>query len=220
MNNTNQFVIYPHPANSEPQPDLEPKDKLIYLAIRRYMNHQTMECFPSYAKITEDTGAAAKTIKKCVENLVKEGYLKTRKQGRSIVYTFNNQKYFEPYSYDFLDKPDLTFTEKAYIVATHQYMFKDENEGQLGYTNKELSNLINMPESTISKCNRSLEKKGYLEGASDLIKKFPQDKLNLIFIAKFKDQDSKIEKNSNDIAELKRQLKQLLSERDCKTIIL
>jgi biotin operon repressor len=220
MNNTNQFVIYPHPANSEPQPDLEPKDKLIYLAIRRYMNHQTMECFPSYAKITEDTGAAAKTIKKCVENLVKEGYLKTRKQGRSIVYTFNNQKYFEPYSYDFLDKPDLTFTEKAYIVATHQYMFKDENEGQLGYTNKELSNLINMPESTISKCNRSLEKKGYLEGASDLIKKFPQDKLNLIFIAKFKDQDTKIEKNSNDIAELKRQLKQLLSERDCKTIIL
>lgn len=174
----------------------------------------------SYAKITEDTGAASKTIKKCVENLVKEGYLKTRKQGRSIIYTFNNQKYFEPYSYDFLDKPDLTFTEKAYIVATHQYMFKNENEGQLGYTNKELSNLINMLESTISKCNRSLEKKGYLEGASDLIKKFPQDKLNLIFIAKFKDQDSKIEKNSNDIAELKRQLKQLLSERDCKTIIL
>ena len=31
----NQFVIYPHPANDEVQPDLDPKDKLIYIAIRR-----------------------------------------------------------------------------------------------------------------------------------------------------------------------------------------
>ena len=223
----NQFVIYPHPANSEPQPDLDPKDKLIYLAIRRYMNSSTMECFPSYAKITEDTGAAAKTIKKSVDNLIREGYLKTRKEGKKIIYTFNNKKYFEPYSYDFLDKPDLTFTEKSYIVATHQYMFKNGNEGKLQYTNEELSKLINMPESTISKCNRSLEKKGYLEGASELIKTFPQDKLNLIFIAKFKDQDSKIEKNSNDIAELQRQVQQLILENQAlkegrinKTIVL
>ena len=119
-NNQEQFVIYPHSGNSDVQPDLDPKDKLIYLAIRRYMNKQTREAFPSYAKITEDTGAAAKTIKKCVDNLVNEGYLETRKEGKKIIYKFNNKKQFEPFSYDFLDKPELTFTEKSYIVATQQ----------------------------------------------------------------------------------------------------
>lgn len=87
----NQFVIYPHPSNSELQPDLDPKDKLIYIAIRRYMNKSTLEAFPSYATITKDTGAAAKTIKKCVDNLVKESYLQTRREGRKLIYTFNNK---------------------------------------------------------------------------------------------------------------------------------
>lgn len=208
----NQFVIYPHPENCEPQPDLDPKDKLIYLAIRRYMNSKTLESFPSYAEITRVTGAAAKTIKKSVDNLVKEGYLEVRKSGRKIVYKFNNKKQFEPFSYDFLDKPDLTFTEKSYIVAAHQYMYKEDNEGKISYTNKELSNLIHMPESTISKCNRSLEAKGYLEGASEFIKRFPQHKLNLIFIEKFKEQDERLNKHDADINLLKKEIEQLKEE--------
>lgn len=212
MKSDKQFVIYPHPSNDEVQPDLDPKDKLIYVAIRRYMNRQSMEAFPSYATITKDTGAAAKTIKKCVDNLVKENYLQTRREGRKLIYTFNNKKCFEPYSYEFLDKPDLSFTEKSYIVASHQYMFKEENEGRINYTNKELSALIKMPEATISKCNRSLESKGYLEGASEFIKRFPQDKLNLIFVEKFKEQDEKIQKNSDDIELLKREIAQLKEE--------
>lgn len=40
--------------------------------------------------ITEDVGAA-KTIKKSVDNLVREGYLETRKSGRQIIYKFNNK---------------------------------------------------------------------------------------------------------------------------------
>ena len=136
-----QFVVYPHPANDEPQPDLDPKDKLVYIAIRRYMNKSTMEAFPSYAKITEDIGASAVTIRKCVHHLIEQGYLETYKKNRHIIYKFNNKKFFEPYSFDFLDKKDLTFTEKAYIVATQQYMIKDEDEGKVSYTNKELSEL-------------------------------------------------------------------------------
>ncbi len=220
-----QFVIYPHPANSEPQPDLDPKDKLVYVAIRRYMNSRTMEAFPSYATITKDTGAAAKTIKKCVDNLVREGYIETRRRGKYLIYKFNNNKRFEPYSYDFLDNPNLTFTEKSYIVASHQYMFKDGNEGKIEYSNKELSQLIHMPEVTISSCNRSLEAKGYLEGASEFIKRFPQDKLNLIFIEKFKEQDERLDNVEDEIASLKRALVELKKEnemikRNNSTIIL
>ena len=201
LQKSKQFVVYPHPANNEPQPDLDPKDKLVYVAIRRYMNKNTMEAYPSYAKITEDIGAAAVTIKKCVDHLVEQGYLETYKKGRSIYYKFNNKKFFEPYSFDFLDKKDLTFTEKSYIVATQQYMIKnsDSDEGKVSYTNKELSELIQMPQSTISRVNHSLQNKGYLEGASELTKRFQLRKLDQLFIWKFKQQDERITKMENTL---------------------
>lgn len=208
----NKFVVYPHPANDEVQPDLDPKDKLIYIAIRRYMNKSTLEAFPSYATITKDTGAAAKTIKKCVDNLVKEDYLHTRRDGRRLIYVFNNKKQFEPFSYDFLDKPELSFTEKSYIVASQQYMFKDSNEGRIEYSNKELSTLIKMPEATISKCNHSLERKGFLSGASELTKRFQLRELDQLFVWKFKEQDERIDKNESDIADLRKEIEELKKE--------
>ena len=209
-----QYVIYLHNGNSEPMNGLTPQDKLIYLAIRRYMNRDTMESFPSYARITQDIGAAAKTIKKSVDNLVREEYLQTRRDGKKIIYKFNNKKQFEPFSWDFLDKPDLTFTEKSYIVAAQQYMFKDNEEGKISYKNNELSKLINMTEATISRCNHSLEKKGYLEGASELVKKFQLRELDQLFIWKFKEQDEKIEKNTEDIREIKKKLELLIAENE------
>lgn len=206
MKEQKQFVIYPHGENSESQPNLTPKDKLIYVAIRRYMNKETMEAYPSYATITKDTKAAAVTIKKCVNNLIREKYLNTRKEGKRIVYIFNNKKKFEPFSYEFLDRRDLTFTEKSYIVATQQFMFKNENTetGDISYTNKELSELIKMPESTISKNNRSLEVKGLLEGASLHTKQFKLRELDQLFVWKFKEQDEKIQQNTNKIEALEK----------------
>lgn len=207
MEENKQFVIYPH--EEQEFNSLTPADKLIYLVIRRYMNNNSMTCYVSYATITKDCGAAAKTIKKCVDNLVREGYLETKRDGKRIIYKFNNKKKFEPFSYDFLDNPNLTFTEKSYIVASQQYMYKDKEEGKISYTNKELSNLIKMTESTISRCNHSLEKKGYLEGAGDLIKRFQLRELDQLFVWKFKEQDEKIQKNTDDIREIQRKLKEL-----------
>lgn len=206
MKEQEQFVIYPHGENSESQPNLTPKDKLIYIAIRRYMNKETMEAYPSYATITKDTKAAAVTIKKCVNNLIREKYLNTRREGKRIVYIFNNKKKFEPFSYEFLDRRDLTFTEKSYIVATQQFMFKNENTetGDISYTNKELSELIKMPESTISKNNRSLEVKGLLEGASLPTKQFKLRELDQLFVWKFKEQDEKIQQNTDKIVALEK----------------
>lgn len=212
MEETNKYVIYPHDENSEEQPDLTPQDKLIYLAIRKYMNKDTLTAFPSYATITNDIGAASKTIKKSVDKLIAEGYLETYKDGRKIIYKFNNKKKFEPFSYEFLGKSDLTFTEKSYIVASQQYMFKDEEEGKISYTNKQLAGLIKMSESTISRCNHSLEEKGYLEGASEVIKRFQLRELDQLFIWKLKEHEEKINKNTEDIAEIKKELLQLQLE--------
>lgn len=208
-----QFVIYPHNNNEEEQPNLTPKDKLIYLAIRRYMDKDTLEAFPSYEKIKSDTGAVPRTVKGCVDNLIREGYLETRKNGRKIVYKFNNKKKFECFSYAFLDRKDLTFTEKAYIVATHQYMFEqDDGTKTVSYTNKELAEKIHMSDSAISRCNKSLEAKGFLEGSNKLVKVFQARELDLMFIEKFKDIDDKVNKNTEDIEYLKRENEQLREE--------
>lgn len=208
MDDKKQFVIYPYNEDSEEQPNLTPKDKLIYVAIRRYMDSNTMESYVSYSKITQDTGAATNTIKKSINNLVREGYLSTRKSGRRIYYLFNNKKKFEPFSYNFLDNPELSFTEKSYLIASQQYMFKDENpeQGKISYTNKELSQLILMPESTISKTNRSLATKGYLEESTSPTKVFKLRELDQMFIWKFKEQDEKIQDNTNRIVKLEKEL--------------
>ena len=208
MEDKKQFVIYPHDENSEAQPNLTPKDKLIYVAIRRYMDKSTMESFVSYAKISKDTGAAINTIRKSIDNLVKEGYLNIRKVGRNIYYIFNNKKKFEPFSYEFLDKPELTFTEKSYLIASQQYMFKDEDseQGKISYTNKELSGLIKMSESTISRTNHSLESKGFLENASTPTQVFKLRELDQMFIWKFKEQDEKIQDNTDRIEQLEREM--------------
>ena len=213
MYNLKKFVTYPHNSNDEEQPNLTPKDKLIYLTIRRFMNANTMEAFPSYEKIKELIGAAPQTIKKCVDNLVREGYLETRKKGRQIIYKFNNKKKYECFNYDFLDKKDLTFTEKAYIVATHQYMFEQDNGTKtISYSNEKLSELIHMSKSTISECNRSLQEKGYLENSDKLTKVFKARDLDLVFIEKFREHEERLDANTEDIEILKEQVRQLKEE--------
>lgn len=176
------YTIHPH--DEEIGDDLTPADKLIYLTIRRYANNKSLECFVSYKTITKDCGAAAVTIKKSVNNLVKNGYLETKRKGKYIYYIFNNKKKFEAFSDDFLNKKDLTFTEKAYLVASRQYMFKDvdKEECRISYSNKELANIINISASLVSRLNASLQEKGYLEDADALVKIFKMRELDKMFV--------------------------------------
>lgn len=126
------------------------------------MNSDTKEAFPSLETIAEKSGASVPTIRKCIKRLVDKNYISIRKDGKKNVYKFIKYDKFEPFSYEFLDKEDLTFTEKSYLAAAQQYMFKEDGFGKMTYTNKEISDKINMSESTISRCNKSLEKKEYL----------------------------------------------------------
>lgn len=209
-----QYVIYPHENNYGE--DLNPQDKLIYLAIRRYMNKQTMESFPSYSTLNKDIGANPRTIKKSVNNLIKAGYLEIKRNGKYIKYVFNNKKHFEAFSYEFLDKKDLSFTEKAYIVSSQQYMFKDETleEGRISYSTKTLSELINMPESTIKKCNRSLQEKGYLEDSSALTKVFKLRELDQLIIFKLKEHEDRLNNYEKTIQKLQDEVEMLKQRLD------
>lgn len=211
---------------------LTPQDLLIYVAIKRYMNKDTKEAFPSLQTICNKSGASINTVRKCITNLAKEGYFTIEKSGRKNIYKFSDYKKFEPFSYDFLDKEDLTFTEKSYIIASQQYMYKDEpGIGKITLSSQELAKRINMPESTISKCNKSLTAKDYLSiirctkcdpetGVAIQEKIFHLDELGQAVIWALANHEQRITKNEktldlalNEIAQLKAELAELKGQK-------
>lgn len=212
--------------------NLTPQDLLIYVAIKRYMNKDTKEAFPSLQTICAKSGASVNTVRKCIANLEKEKYFTITKEGRKNVYKFSEYKNFEPFSYDFLDKEDLTFTEKAYIIASQQYMFKDEpGIGKITLSSQDLAKRINMPESTISKCNKSLTAKDYLSiircnkrdeetGVVIQEKIFHLDELGQAVIWALHNHEERITNNEktlnralDEIAKLKAELQELRGEK-------
>lgn len=201
--------------------DLTPKDQLVYLSIRRFMNNKSKIAFPSLSTLSKISGAAINTIRESIKSLEEKKYLKVVKKGRGQEYHFNELKAFEPFSYDFLDNPNLTFTEKSYIVATQQYMFKDvEGVGKVSYTNKELSEKINMSEATISRTNQSLIRKNYLTiiknesneietGCKTDTKLFNLNELGQAVIWMLKNHEERINQNTDDIQLLKDRINKL-----------
>jgi biotin operon repressor len=142
---------------------LTANDLLVYVSIKRHMNNITKECFPSQVLVAEHSGLSRPTIQKSIEQLKKFKYLEVRKDGRKNVYKFNSYKNFEPFSYDFLDNKELSSGEKAYIMITQQYMFKDEEGlGKVSYSNAELGKKINMSHDTIARYDKGLAQKGFL----------------------------------------------------------
>lgn len=142
---------------------LEPFDMLVYASIKRFMNKDTKEAYPSLELLKSLTGSGKEKINASISRL-NGRYLTVFNRGRHRVYRFDAKyKSFEPFSHEFLDKKDLTNLEKAYIMAVQQFMFKDVQDiGKVSFTPKELSQLINMPEWEIWKHDRELQEKGYL----------------------------------------------------------
>lgn len=209
--------------NRKSDDTITPQDQLIYISIKRFMNNETKEAFPSLETIAEKSGASIPTVRKCVKNLEGAGYIEVIRKGRQNIYKFNPYKAFEPFSYDFLDNKELSFLEKTYLVASQQYMFKTQGEGSLSYTNKDLSQKINMSESSISRCNHSLEAKGYLEiianenrevvtGCKTQTKLFHLNKFGQAVVFLLKNHEDRIANNENEIEQMKKTNELLLRE--------
>lgn len=149
--------------NNMGKSDLTANDLLVYVSIKRYMNNETKTCFPSQETICKNSGLSKPTILKSIDKLKQENYITVYKEGRKNVYKFNPHKNFEPFSYEFLDNENLTSGEKAYVMITQQFMFKDEEGiGKVTFSNKELGEKINMSHDTIERYDKKLEEKGYL----------------------------------------------------------
>lgn len=216
-----QFVQLPNSMTNE----LQPKDLLIYLYIKSYANKDTKEAFPSLETLRSDSGASINTIRSCIKRLEEANKIHIRKEGRKNIYSFPEfDDGFEPFSYKFLDKKGLTFIEKAYLVASQQYMKKKDGEGIIQYSNRKLSEIINMPESTIRNCVNSLTTKGYMDvqeyideftGIQSKQKVHHLNKLEQAIVFVLKNHDTRINKVENDIDEVKNELqiiKELINE--------
>lgn len=160
MDNKQFFIL---PTKMTEESTLRPSDVLIYLYLKCYDNDEH-KCFPSLAVLSKRSGAAINTVKKSINNLVENGYIEVKKIGRSNYYYFKKVIKFDKFYLDFIDNPDLSFSEKAYIAASYQYMFKDiEPYGKIALSNKDLASKLNVSEKSIYRLNRDLTRKEILQ---------------------------------------------------------
>lgn len=142
---------------------LNPKDQLVYVCIRSYMNKDTMECFPSLETLKDKLELSIPTLRTCIKRLEEKGYISVKKDGRKNIYRFNKLVKFEPFSKEFLENKNISPGAKAFVAASQQYMYKDvEGEGKLSISNKELAEKINSSETSVRRYNKELERKNYL----------------------------------------------------------
>lgn len=140
-------------------------DPYVYACIRRHANADPKGCFPSVSTLSKESGLSRETIIESVNRLNEAKFIETRKVfGQSTIYYFSEYEHFEIFSYEFLDREDLTPKEKAYLIATQQFMFKHPETGQgtITYSNKELADLIGISYNTLLKYETSLKNKQIL----------------------------------------------------------
>lgn len=205
MKDSKQHVQLPN--NMIKENGLEPRDLLVYAILKKYMNNETKECFPSLQTLSKESGYSINTVRKSIKLLQINSYISIRKEGRRNIYKFNPHKNFEPFSYDFLEF-DLDSNEKAYILASQQFMIKDQNGvGKTTYSNEVLSEKLNISSRTITRLDNSLIQKGYL----NIVKTRSKDSETGLFInEKFFHLDElgqaiiwTLQKHDKDIEELK-----------------
>lgn len=162
-NKTTQFVTVPNSlVECE---EINPKSLVVYCILKKYMNKDTKECYPKIETIASAVGASEKSIRTALKELETNGFISiTRRKGQSNIYKFSEHKNFEPFSYDFLDNPNLKLREKAYLIAQQKNMFVKEESG-LGITalsTKEIASKIHMSVPTVLSCENKLMRSGYL----------------------------------------------------------
>ena len=144
---------------------LETNDPYIYACIKRYMNSETMQAFPSIQTISQDSGFNKAVVLESIARLENAGYFKTVKEyGKSTVYVFNNYKYFQIFSYDFLDNTKLSPKGKAYLVASQEYILKFPNSGLgvIEFDSTRMAKALRMSLPTLRKREKELQEAGIL----------------------------------------------------------
>lgn len=198
--------------------NVRPNDLLVLANIKRHMNKHTRKCNPSMQLIAKQSGFTIPTVQASIKRLelLKEIIIH-RSANKANIYEFPIKTEFEMYSFEFLDNPSLSKDEKAYLIGFQSCAVKNK-AGFMGttYTNKQISEMINMSERKIKSINKSLRQKGIFSEITCLStteagfnKVMKTIDMNLIgqAIVYLNDQ---VNNNTKEIEELKRQLDEVI----------
>lgn len=202
---------------------IAPKDLVVYLALKSFENWNTHTAFPSLEKVAKLCSCTSKTVSTSIKRLEASDFLEVKKQGRGKLYVFKKYENFECFSLDFLKNENLTFQEKAYLVAQQQFLIKDNGLGKTTYSSYEMSDKIHMPPSTIRKCDNSLIAKNYLtivptnvkDKETGLLKRekiFDLEKFGQAVVFVLQNHEDSIESLKEDVEDLKKTVKLLIEE--------
>lgn len=161
INENKQCVQVPDPVKKT---KLKPFDKLVYANLRRYMNEDTHECFPTIRRIASECGCTEKRIINSIKRLIEAGdIIKIQRVGRSNVYKFNRlSKNFEMFTNEFLDQKDITPGEKAYLIGLQSQTYKDGGFAMTSKSNEEIAEALNIDTRSVRRYNKSLKEKQIL----------------------------------------------------------
>lgn len=224
-----QHVRVPHKMRNNKKIDYLAQG--FYPILKKYMNGETKQCYPSLQTLANDSGLSIPTIRKYLKILEEEGHIKISKKlnksgtaNKDIkkapnVYTFNEDSElykngFEMFSYDFLNK-NIKFREKAACIALQEEMYKNGNTGAISSTSLEMSNKLDVSYNTFKSIEKNLKNENILvttkSNAKDMVTgEFKTQYLfNLEVLGqavlynqiKIKEHDNKIKEHDNKIKE-------------------
>lgn len=201
---------------------IKPKDAVVYLFMRRYENWETHETFVSIAVVAERLHMGRRSVMESIERLERAGYITiTKGQSNRNVYHFNEYKTFEGFSDEFLDNPNLSIEEKGYLAMIQKFMYLDsQNEnGTITMSEKELADRLGLSKRQITNYNQSLKSKGFLscqqsrlpdyienDGNKKSIRVYDIKAYGQAIVFLLKKHHEQIQKNTEDIEELKQQI--------------
>lgn len=204
---------------------LEHGDKIIYAALRNYMNKDSRECFPAIRFIAENLQCSPTKVQLAIKRLLATGLLEKAKDGRKNHYRFPEtdfDKQFEMFTKEFLYM-DLPLNVKEYYMDIQQYLYgKDTGKGKCSFSNAELARRTGWTVASIKKYNTILIEKNLLEeetsdykdeaGFPIIVKRFDLQGLNQAELW-VKQVTAAVIKHEDEIQQLKNEIQELRSDR-------
>ena len=204
---------------------LEHGDKIIYAALRNYMNKDSRECFPAIRFVAENLQCSPTKVQLAIKRLLATGLLEKAKDGRKNHYRFPEtdfDKQFEMFTKEFLYM-DLPLNVKEYYMDIQQYLYgKDTGKGKCSFSNAELARRTGWTVASVKKYNTILIEKNLLEeetsdykdeaGFPIIVKRFDLQGLNQAELW-VKQVTAAVIKHEDEIQQLKNEIQELRSDR-------
>ena len=156
----------PHELDNREVYQLEHGDKIIYAAVRKYINKDTRECFPAIRTIAKMLQCTPGKVQAALTRLVNAGFIEKSNDGHKNHYKFpvtEFDKQFEMFTDAFLEL-DIPLNIKEYYMDIQQYLYgKDTGVGRCSFSNAKLARCTGWTVASVKKYNTYLIEHGFLE---------------------------------------------------------